>query len=214
MTIVLSKRMVIAIALLLLCLQGCSDAQNPGRPDRAKPSSAQVTMNPHLVRDAVQSFLSVWLIERDPGRAALFFGKDAFQNEAMLSDSCTGYIKANERASEAARRAGVDKFLSDFVPSEPKPRLSEVLNRAAVAPLIKQMAGKLTNNPNVDQFAVAKLTKDDLPLEESKESDYLRLKLPATFYVSFVPIGEGVVYFVWIPEGKTWRIYHASLVCM
>jgi len=207
----LSKRMVIAMALL--CLQGCSEAQDRVRVDAAKPSR-QVTMNYELVRDAVRSFLSTWLIERDPGRAVLFFGKDAFKNEAMLSASCAGYIKPNERTSETARRAGVDKFLRDFVPAEAKPALSAVLNRAAVAALEKQMAGKLTNDPNVDLFAVAKLTKDDLPLEESKESDYLRLHLPASFYASFVPIDEGLIYFVWVPEGKTWKIYHASLVCM
>jgi hypothetical protein len=212
MTIALSQLIVIAMALF--CLQGCSNAQDRVRADAAKPSSGQVTMNPELIRDTVQSFLSVWLIERDPARAALFFGKDAFQNEAILSASCAGYIKPSERASEAARRAGVDRFLRDFVPSEAKRGLSEVLNRAALASLTKRMAGKLTNNPSVDQFAIAKLTKDDLPLENSKESDYLRSHLPATFYASFVPIEEGVVYFVWISEGKTWRIYQASLVCM
>jgi hypothetical protein len=172
-------------------------------------------MNNESVRDTTKQFLSAWLVERDPDKAAQFFGEDSFRNEAMLAAPCAGYIKPAERRLEAARRAGVIKFLRDFVPPAAKRGLPEVLSRAAIADdLAKKLAGKLINDPKADLFAVARLGTKDLPLEDSKESAYLRLHLPTAFYVSFVPLEEGLVYFVWLPEGNTWKIYHASLVCM
>lgn len=173
-------------------------------------------MEHQLVRDTVQSFLSVWLIESATDRALLFFGDAAFQNEAMLAASCANYIKPEERSSEQARRAGVNKFLQDFTPTERKTNLSEVLNREAIVPLVAQMGSKVINDPQADLFVVAKMTQEELPVEESKETEYLRTHLPATFYVSFVPVGEGMVYFLWVPEDKdkAWKIYHASIVCM
>jgi hypothetical protein len=171
-------------------------------------------MEHQIVRDNVRSFLSVWLLERATDKALLFFGHGAFQNEAILAASCAGYIKPEERNSEKARRAGVDKFLRDFIPTERKSSLPQVLNREAIDPLVAQMGGKVVNDPKADLFVVAKLEREELPVEESKEADYLRKNLPTNFYASFVPVGEGVVYFLWVSEGKTWKIYHASLVCM
>lgn len=203
----------IAILSVFLLVPGCSSAQVRPAQDASKVKGQAMTEQ-QLVRDNVRAFLSVWLIERATDKAALFFGNEAFQNEAMLAASCASYIKPQERGSEKARRAGVDKFLRDFAPTEPKADLSQVLNRETIVPLMAQMGGKVTNDPKVDLFVVAKMTREEVPAEESKEADYLRKHLPASFYASFVPVGEGMIYFLWVPEGKNWTIYHASLVCM
>jgi hypothetical protein len=203
----------IAIVSVFLLVPGCSSAQVHPAPD-APNAAGQVIMEYQLVRDTVRSFLSAWLIERATEKAVLFFGNEAFQNEAILAASCASYIKPEERSSEKARRAGVNKFLRDFAPSERKTSLSEVLNREAIVPLVAQMGSKVINDPKVDLFVVVKLAREELPVEESKDANYLRKHLPARFYASFVPVGDGMVYFLWVPEGKTWKIYHASLVCM
>lgn len=166
------------------------------------------------VRDYVRSFLTVWLVERDVERAKAWFGAAAFSNEAILQASCAGYIRPEDRGSENARRAGVQKFLRDFLPQEPVTALSEVLGRDAIAPLVDQLGTRVANDPKLDLFVLARLGAAELPVGEARDLDYLRKNLPSISYVSFVQVGQGMIYFVWIPQGSEWRIYHASIVCM
>jgi hypothetical protein len=166
------------------------------------------------VRNAVQSFLTVWLVDQDLEKAKSSFGAAGFTNEAMLQASCAGYIKPDDRGSETARRAGVQKFLQDFLPQKRAATLGEVLSREPISALVEQLGTKLVNDPKVDLFVLARLTTEQLPIGESGDADYFRRTLPPSFYVSFVPIGQGMIYFVWVPQGSDWRIYHASLVCM
>jgi hypothetical protein len=208
MRLLLSCAGIIASILLL---EACLGAQ---APRKAMPKDEKTTMTEQQrIRDSVQSFLTVWLVDRSLDKAKLSFGDAVFNNEALLQASCAGYIKSEDRKSETARRAGVQKFLQDFLPKEPAVSLDKVLNREAIMPLVDQLGFKPANSPEADLFILAKLTKEQLPVNESWETDYLRKNLPASFYASFVPIGQGLIYFLWVPEGNNWVIYHASLVC-
>lgn len=166
------------------------------------------------VRNAVQSFLTVWLVDQNLEKAKSSFGEAAFTNEAILQAPCAGYIKPDDRGSETARRAGVQRFLQDFLPKKRAATLGEVLSRDAISALVEQLGTKLVNDPKADLFVLARLTTEQLPIGESRDADYLRRTLSSSFYVSFVPVGQGMIYFLWVPQGSDWRIYHASLVCM
>ena len=166
------------------------------------------------VRDSVRYFLTVWLVERDLEKAKASFGAAAFRNEAILQASCAGYIRPEDRGSENARRAGVQKFLQKFLPQKPVTALSEVLDGNAIAPLVDQLGTRVANDPKLDLFVLARLRAEELPVGEARDVDYLRKSVPSSSYVSFIPVGQGMIYFVWIPQGSEWRIYHASLVCM
>ena len=167
-----------------------------------------------LVRDSVRAFLSSWLVDRDTDKATRSFGESAFKNESMLQESCAGYIKPEERGSEVARRAGIKKFLQDFLPVKAPRSLGDVLDRTSLAPMTEQLGKKLVNDPNADLFALAELAAGEVPTSNSEEAAYLRKHLPPKFYASFVPVGQGMVYFLWVPKGGQWRIFHASLVCI
>lgn len=79
---------------------------------------------------------------------------------------------------------------------------------------VDQLGTALVNDPKTDLFALARLTTRQMPRGESAEMDSLRNSLPARFYASFVPIGQGMIYFVWTRQEGEWRIHHASLACM
>lgn len=200
------------IVIGILLIEACLSAQ---APPKATPTGEKATMTEQQrIRDCIRSFLTVWLVDRNVDKAKLSFGNAAFSNEALLQASCAGYIKPDDRKSEVARRAGVQKFLQDFLPQDAAVSLDKLLNRDAIFPLVDQLGFKPANSPEADLFVLAKLTKEQLAVDESWEADYLRKNLPASFYASFVPIGQGLIYFIWVPEGNSWVIYHASLVCM
>ena len=198
------------IAIVLMFSQSCSMGQTP----KAKsPARTPLSEEKESVRKTVQAFLDSWLVSRDLDSAKLGFGAAAFLNEAMLQESCAGYIKPEQRSSEAARRIGIDKFLRDFLPAKPVARLSQVINQNSVAQMAEQLGANLANDARSDGFVLAKLTREQIPVSAAEFKDYLRSRLPDEFYASFVPIGEGTVYFLWVREGQVWRILHASLVC-
>lgn len=198
----------------ILLIEACLSAQSP--PKEASKSERVNMTEPQRIRDYVRSFLTAWLVDRDIDKAKLSFGGAAFNNEALFQASCAGYIKSEDRKSETARRAGVQKFLQDFLPKSPVVSLDKVLNKETIKSLLDPLGFKPANNPEMDLFILAKLTKKQLPVnDESWEEDYLQKNLPPSFYASFVPIGQGLIYFLWVPEeGSRWVIYHASLVCM
>jgi len=201
------------MAAVVLVTQACSVAQIASKAPA--PKAARVNMTEQQrVRDDVQSFLTVWLVDRDIEKAKASFGASAFGNEAILQAPCAGYIKPEDRGSETARRAGIQKFLQDFLPKKPATTLGEVLSSEAISVLVDQLGCKLANDPKADLFVLARLTVEQVPASESRDADYLRKNLPSSFYVSFIPIGHGMLCFLWIPQGNDWRIYHTSLVCM
>ncbi len=199
--------------VVILVVTGCSVAQVRHQPPAQESAERNMTEQ-QLVRDSVQVFLSSWLIDRDADKAIRSFGEGALKNESMLQESCASYIKPEERGSEVARRAGIKKFLRDFLPGKAPRSLGDVLDRASLAPMTEQLGNKLVNDPNTDLFALAELTAGEVPTSNSEEAAYLKKHLPPKFYASFVPVGQGMVYFLWVPEGGQWRIFHASLVCM
>jgi hypothetical protein len=163
----------------------------------------------------VRSFLNTWLVERNIQKAKTSFTKTAYTNEAMLQESCAGYIKAADRKSQTAISAGIEKFLQDFLPQKPAASLEEVLDRKAVSEIVYGSGSNPINNPESDSYIIVKLKKNQLPDNDSAETEFLRKHLPASdFYASFVPVGGGWVYFLWISEDNRWEIYHASVVCV
>jgi len=167
------------------------------------------------VSETVESFLSAWLVERNIEKAKTFFAKSAYSNEAMLQESCAVYIKAVDRMSDMAITAGIEKFLQDFLPEKPAASLKLVLDRKSVSEILYEPGMKPINNPESDYHVLAKLRKDQLPPNESGETEFLRKHLPVNdFYASFVPVGGGWTYFLWIFENNRWAIYHASIVCL
>jgi len=208
-------RRAIGIVFGVLLLEACLVAQ--------APATARESYNPrasaeqHRVRGAVRSFLTVWLVHRDVDKASSSFATAAFRNEAILAAPCSAYIKTGHGGSEAARRAGGQKFLRDFLPAKPATALREILAPETLGAVVEQLGSSAVNDPQADLFALTKLRREQLPVSESADSEsadarYLRKYLPASFYVSFVPISDGLVYLVWVPEHNAWRIYHASIV--
>jgi hypothetical protein len=201
------------LAILFAFSQGGSLGQLP-REAKEPTNGTAATREKQLVYKTVQSFLNSWLVRRDLEETMTAFGTTAFQNEAILQESCAGYIKLGQRPSEEARRNGIKRFLQDFMPTAAVSSLSEVLNQSSAVRMGVQLGASLVNDPKADGFVLAQLTRDQMPVSSSEITSYLRGKLPREVYASFVPAREGMVYFLWVREGRAWRILHASLVCM
>ncbi len=166
------------------------------------------------VRRAVTAFLNSWLVKQDLKVAIQSFGLSAFQNEYMLQESCAAYIKPELKSSELERRAGIGKFLKEFLPVPPVQRLSQVLNDQMAIEIRAQLGAHSANNPKNDGFVLAKLSRNEVPTNSEDVQTYLSSRLSANSYLSLVPIGGGTVFFLWIQEASVWRIIHASLVCL
>jgi hypothetical protein len=200
---------------VVVTMLSCWSLPLPGRSEvRALQVRGTTGSELRAIQQTVHSFLKAWLVERDVERAKSAFGRGAAQNEAMLQAPCAGFIKAEDRHSESARREGIERFLRDFLPRQPVKSLGQALNRELAVRMGRQFGTQLANDPATDRYVLARLTKDQFSTGSSEGAEYLRNALPHGFWVSFVPIGDGTVYFVWVSEGTTWRIFHASLVCM
>jgi hypothetical protein len=200
----------LGVASVMIVAHGCTMAQNPQK-NEARPS---VDQEKAVVTRNLRTFLNSWLVNGDLGVAMQAFGTAAYRNEAILQEPCAGYIKPEQKSSQDARRIGIRKFLQDFLPSTPVQRLGQVLNESAAVRLGAQLGAVVANNPEADGFVLAKLGRDQIPTGSSEVTDYLRSRLPAELYVAFVPIDNGTVYFLWVREGSSWCIFHASLVCV
>ena len=166
------------------------------------------------VRDSVRSFLTSWLLDRDVSEAKKSFGSAAFKNAALLQDPCAQYIKYDDLKSEKAISSGIEEFLRDFLPNPSVTSLHQVLNKQTIASLADQFESRSVNNAMSDLFILVKLSKNELTGEESWETDYLKESVSSDFYASFVPVDEGLIFFIWIPDGNRWVIYHASIFCV
>lgn len=193
----------------MLLTEACTMAQT-SQKSPVPPTNQERT----TVRRTALAFLNSWLVKRDLETAKQSFGPTAYQNQEMLQESCAGYIKPELKSSEEARRAGIGKFLQDFLPAAPVQRLDQVLNEKTAIEIGAQLGASLANDPKADGFVLAKLSRDQVPTSSPEVKGYLSSRLPADFYVSFVPIGSGTVYFLWTRDASVWRIMHASLVCM
>lgn len=205
----ISRLRGLGVVGFMLLTQACTMAQTSQKGPVPPSNQERAT-----VRRTAVAFLNSWLVKQDLEAAKQSFGPTAFQNEEMLQESCAGYIKPELKSSEEARRAGIGKFLKDFLPVPPVQRLDQVLNGKTAIEIGTQLGASLANDPKADGFVLAKLNRDQVPISSPEAKGYLSSRLPADFYVSFVPIGSGTVYFLWTRDASVWRIMHASLVCM
>ena len=167
------------------------------------------------LRVSVSDFLTQFLVERNPAKALTSFSQSAFENLAMFDDSCSGYVKDGERTAGGIRR-GVEKFLND-AGSLPLTQSLRSLSAEALVPLKRKMGARAVNFSTDDPFILVHATPGEVASLMSRKSakaflrKHLRSKSPV---VSYIPLGQGVGYLVWVKEGAQWKIWHASLVCM
>lgn len=165
----------------------------------------------------VKAFLNIWLINRQMKEAKKFFSQQAYANKAMFSESCAGYISDSDRDSKEAIRRGVERFLADIQGVPKNKTLRKVLDHKKVSEMATQLKGKILNNIDADHFLLINIGNHELDgLIDKPEStaflkEFLRNKV---IYLSLIPRGQGLVIFLWGKEKQSWKIFHASLICM
>ncbi|MFN7923335.1 MAG: hypothetical protein U0Q16_24750 [Bryobacteraceae bacterium] len=194
-----------------LCLATCGadfpGLAAPGKPQRLEAGAQQLN-------STIRSFLNAWLIERDIVKAEAFFGASAKKNEMMLQESCAGYIRPEARKSEVGRREGIRRFLKEFQAPPGIGTLAGVLNGSGASRIAGAAGSLAVNDVAKDGYILLKVQKGRVPGATPEAELYLRARLPAHSYASLVPLGGGIVRFLWVFEGANWRIFHASIVCM
>jgi hypothetical protein len=223
----LSYRLCAGAALIFLSLMSALDVrgQTSKHPD-SKSRSPKVTADARYgqTRKSVNEFLTNWLILKDEAKAISFFAKEAFENRAILSEDCAGYIKAETRSSPETVESGLRKFLSDFNAGVIGSSLKEILTTEGSSALTRGRRTELINIPDIDKFGLFRFTPD--LLEElgaaPAEQDYLKRRVEGrNVVVSFLILrlkidGElikGPLYFLWAPEKTGWKIIHAGMIC-
>lgn len=205
------KRLLHRVAASLFFLQACPAFWIlPGTINAEATSEREQEQ----VRETVKSFLSAWLVERRLDRAMLFFGEAAFANKYLALAPCTDFSAKGGLDSTDARKARVTKFLRYFLRGRPETELNKTLNPKPLEDLAVEFAPFLVNDPKTDLFALTRLESSRLPVGEDEEADHMLKNLPGYFYVCFLSVGQDAAFFVWIPQDGSWRIYHASILCM
>jgi hypothetical protein len=199
--------------------------QTSKHPD-SKSRSTKVTADARYsqTRKSVNEFLTNWLILKDEAKTISFFAKEAFENRAILSEDCAGYIKAETRSSHETVERGVRKFLSDFNAGVIDSSLKDILTTEGGHALTQGGKTDLINIPDSDKFWLFRFTPN--LLEElgaaMAEQDYLKRRVEGrNVIVSYLQLrlkieGEltkGALYYLWAPEKTGWKIIHAGMVC-
>jgi hypothetical protein len=164
----------------------------------------------------VKTFLHTWLVAGDIDGAFGWFSTDAFLNRALLAESCVSGIETTTRSEDT--RARVKRFLSDFSKDKADNVNSvvrlDVLRRAAGWHELKNRAA---NRPDEDHFVVFKATRDEAARlgDTAAQRNYLKKSIPTrTVEVVLIPIYDGVLYTIWVPESDRMAIYHLGMFCM
>jgi len=165
------------------------------------------------LRAQVKEFVYSWLVDHDLEKALLFFSAQAASNEVMLRASCGGYIKEQERKSQEAIKAGIEKFLRDFSSGAKGRNVDELLD---ITRLIQANSLQALNDMKQDRYLLVKLSSAGLGdlVEDSQVANQLRAKLKGKpLYFSLMSVEGGMFYFLWVQDAGQWRIYHADLIC-
>lgn len=178
------------------------------------PSTQKEKQELKKLQAAIEMFLNSWLVEHDVEKARQHFSVASTLNEMMLSADCAGYINDEDRKSKAAVQAGIEKFLRDFTTGNPGRSLSEQLGTSRISP---PSQSNVLNDVQKDRYLLVKFISRKLQkiIQERKVIDQLRKETKGkSFYISFIQIGNGVLYFVWLQSAGQWQVYHADMVCI
>jgi hypothetical protein len=162
----------------------------------------------------VRGFLSAWLVARDVDAALGYFAREAFENEVLLAESCTG---RPERMSAAERKRRVRRFLEEFARDAPGGRLSEILRPEVLTRAAGGQKLHPLNRVRDDGFVVFRVSAGEATglAESNKGQQYLKGRLKGErVAVALVPIGDGVLYSIWLGEEEKAEIYHVGMFCM
>lgn len=129
--LLLNRLLCISLALVI----GITVA-NPGwaatqknRPGKAKePVNKSLPSDSEQLQARIKGLLNAWLVDHDLRKSLLFFSVQAASNEVMLHADCGGYIKEEQRKSQAAVQTGIEKFLRNFASGAKGRSLSEQLD--------------------------------------------------------------------------------------
>jgi hypothetical protein len=223
----LSCRLCAGSAFIFLLLMSALEAhgQTSKHPD-SKSRSPKVTENAlyRRAQRAVNEFLTNWLILKDDAKAISFFAQEAFENRAILSEDCAGYIQSESRSSPETVERGIRKFLSDFQAGVNGSSLKDILTTESGLALTQSRKAQLINIPDRDRFWLSRFTPNLLKElgAEMAEQDYLERRVEGrNVIVSYLQLrlniddepSKGALYFLWAPEKTGWKIIHAGLVC-
>lgn len=167
------------------------------------------------VREQMKNFLVAWLTEQNTRDALGFFSKNAFANQAMLSEDCAGYISPQQRQSPSAIKSGVEEFLNGWIEGPKGRPLSQVLNKSRISG-IGNKSIEIVNNIERDGYALYKIdrTRPAELMDDKAGAEYLHSYLPnGQLYISLIAIEDDVFYLIWAKEKERWRIFHVSIVC-
>ena len=170
-----------------------------------------------MLRSQVLQFLSTWLIDRDFKKAMDSFGDNAFSNAAIFDEECSG-IRNEARNSAEEMKKEIEMFLESIEDFPVFNNLSDALEIEVLLPLDKKLKSKVANALVQDKFLLVRVKASDVvklsSQKKSRESLKKYLVQTRPLYLSIIPLGGGIMYFVWEKDNQNWEIFHANLVCM
>jgi hypothetical protein len=161
---------------------------------------------------------------KDDAKAISFFAREAFENRAILSEDCAGYIRSETRSSPESVERGIREFLSDFNAGVNGSSLKDILTTESGLALTQSRKAELINIPDRHRFWLFRFTPNLLKElgAEMAEQDYLERRVEGrNVIVSYLQLrlnidgepSKGALYFLWAPEKRGWKIIHAGMVC-
>jgi len=170
-----------------------------------------------LLKSQVLQFLTTWLVDRDAVKAIDSFSLNAFSNEAIFDEECSG-IRDEDRNSKDDLKKTIEKFLKvdDWLPVFDS--LNGALEIDVLLPLNKKLKNRVVNTLIQDRFLLVQIKPSDVVnlTSQKKSRDFMKkyLKQSGPLYLSIISPSNGIVFLVWEKDGANWKIFHVSLVCM
>lgn len=164
-------------------------------------------------KQRVDSFLHAWLIKKNALQIRQFFDRNIFTNKMILSESCAGYIREQDRPYPARVERQVIKFLSDFASAaKGKTLKTKLVYEKGPSESIGQI-----NTSAKDGYILLQAKQDEIANDE--EWLFLKVTFPSDEYLTLmVPLnlkeGKGIVYFCWAKQKRTWKIIHLGMECV
>lgn len=217
-----TKKDYIICWVLLLILFGYQmslafDTKSTQKTVKGKRTVLPKDMDSIALQKNVKAFLNIWLISRQLKEAKRFFSQQAYTNKAMLSESCAGYVSDSDRNSTEAIHRGVERFLADIQDIPKQKTLKKALDHKKISEMATQLKGKVLNDIEADHFLLINIGNQEVDnlIDKPESATFLKEYLSnKVIYLSLIPRGQGLMFFLWGKEKQSWKIFHASLICI
>jgi hypothetical protein len=170
----------------------------------------------------VDNFFRTWLVQKDEDATIKFFHRRVFLNRYMLDGCPDEYLKDEERGNPSKVEGAVRKVIREaLIPKKVVLTLPSDDPLNVFGDFIASLKKSSINVPDRDKYLIVEYRTFMLKAKDSPTEGLFRkhydLRGAFVCYAAIRSLEgddyDGLLYFLWVRDGRIWKIAHMGFVC-